>query len=122
MDKAIEFAESIRTNHIMNLRKELEDINKNIQACEVDMTDTEKINAILQMGVGRTNLGNNEESKIISKALEKQIPKKWEYEQSDETDIYICPICKERFFLEWGTPKDNEYNYCPCCGQTLKWE
>lgn len=62
---------------------------------------------------------------VISKAvksLEKQIPKKWDYEQSDETDIYICPCCKERFFLEWGTPKDNEYNYCPCCGQRLEWE
>lgn len=59
---------------------------------------------------------------MASEALEKQIPKKWDYEQSDETDIYICPCCKERFFLEWGTPKDNEYNYCPCCGQRLEWE
>ena len=54
--------------------------------------------------------------------LEKQISKQWDYEQSDECDIYICPCCKERFFLEWGTPKDNEYNYCPTCGQRLEWE
>lgn len=58
---------------------------------------------------------------VIKEALEKQIPKKWDYEQGDETDIYICPCCKDRFVLEWGTPKDNEYNYCPSCGQRLDW-
>lgn len=58
----------------------------------------------------------------VKRVLEKQIPKKWLYEQGNEDDIYICPICKERFYLNWGTPKDNEYNYCPSCGQALKWE
>lgn len=60
--------------------------------------------------------------RIACKCIEKQIPKKWQYEQSDECDVFICPVCKERFVLEWGTPKDNDYNYCPSCGQALKWE
>ena len=55
-------------------------------------------------------------------ALEKQIPKRWEYEQSDECDVFICPVCNERFLLDWGTPKDNDYNYCPNCGQALRWK
>lgn len=58
--------------------------------------------------------------RTCEKALEKQIPKKWGTEEDYKLDIYYkCPICKECFMPEDGTPKDNSMNYCPNCGQRL---
>lgn len=57
----------------------------------------------------------------ILKALEKQEPKKWLLNFDINGDsIYRCENCKEDFVLIDGTPKDNNYNFCPCCGQCLK--
>lgn len=57
----------------------------------------------------------------ILKALEKQEPKKWLFQFDINGDpIYMCENCKENFVLIDGTPKDNNYTYCPCCGQCLE--
>lgn len=57
----------------------------------------------------------------ILKALEKQEPKKWLFQFDINGDpIYRCENCKEDFVLIDGTPKDNNYTYCPCCGQCLE--
>lgn len=32
---------------------------------------------------------------------------------------YECPKCEAAFFLETGSPKENNYNYCPSCGVKL---
>lgn len=54
-------------------------------------------------------------NKIVSKALEKQIPKtpkifKEKYMQPD----YLCPIC--------DADVDPEWDCCAGCGQALNWE
>lgn len=57
----------------------------------------------------------------ILKALEKQEPKKWLFMFDVNGDpIYRCENCKEDFILVDGTPKDNNYTFCPCCGQCLE--
>lgn len=33
---------------------------------------------------------------------------------------YQCDQCKEEYFLMYGTPQDNAYNYCPNCGAKMK--
>lgn len=60
--------------------------------------------------------------KMSEEALEKQIPKKWQYEMVNDDDTYVCPCCKEYWYMEYGNPTTNEYNYCPNCGQALKWD
>ena len=32
---------------------------------------------------------------------------------------WVCSACKEPWVLENGTPKDNEYYYCPKCGRKI---
>lgn len=90
------------------------------------MTEEEKTKAILQMGIGRTNLGIDEESKIVSKALEKQIPKKVIRKDIREYARFYCPnnhfifeehckifvLCRHDF---------SKSVYCECCGQKLDW-
>lgn len=58
-------------------------------------------------------------------ALEKQIPKKMDYEGDgcDNAgniifDTAICPGCGKMFEIDY----DDNVNYCPDCGQRLKWE
>ena len=34
-------------------------------------------------------------------------------------NIWECSVCREEFCVEEGTPKDNEYNYCPSCGAKM---
>lgn len=34
----------------------------------------------------------------------------------EENNVFQCSNCKEEFVLISGSPKENEYNYCPHCG------
>lgn len=55
-------------------------------------------------------------------ALEQE-PKtgKWIEEDIFDGDVaYRCSVCNELFCLMEGTPKDNEYNYCPNCGAKME--
>ena len=49
---------------------------------------------------------------------------KWEeIEDFDGDSHYGCTACGAEFYLEAGTPSDNEYYYCPHCGADLRrWE
>lgn len=42
-------------------------------------------------------------------------------EQEDYGEIYYCcTICGEPYVTIEGTPKDNQMNYCPCCGAKME--
>lgn len=34
----------------------------------------------------------------------------------EENNVFQCSNCKEEFVLISGSPKENEYEYCPHCG------
>lgn len=60
---------------------------------------------------------------LAIKALEKQIPKKPDFEGDGYDDkgsiiydTWICPCCEERYEVYY----DN-YKHCPNCGQALDW-
>ena len=45
---------------------------------------------------------------------------KWEeIEDFDGDSHYGCTACGAEFYLEAGTPNDNEYYYCPHCGADM---
>ena len=47
----------------------------------------------------------------------------WEETEDYNSDVlYRCSECEEEFYLECGTPKDNEFNYCPKCGTKMEGE
>ena len=52
------------------------------------------------------------------------IPKRtghWEIEDMFDGDVaYRCSACNELFCIIEGTPKDNEYNFCPNCGADMR--
>lgn len=33
--------------------------------------------------------------------------------------LYRCSVCGEEFYLENGTPQENQYYYCPNCGAKM---
>lgn len=39
-----------------------------------------------------------------------------------EENTWQCSECGELFYLEDGTPKENEYHYCPNCGARMDGE
>lgn len=44
------------------------------------------------------------------------------WEEIDDLDfdtLYRCSVCEEEFYLEDGTPQENHYYYCPCCGSKM---
>ena len=58
---------------------------------------------------------------VAIKALEQE-PKigHWIEEEIFDGEVaYRCSKCGELFELESGTPKDNEYNFCPKCGARM---
>ena len=89
------------------------------------MTDSEAIKELqdnIDLPFGVTV--SDEASRMAIQALEKQIPKKPEYEGDGYADgelVYDyakCPICGHDFEYEindWGC------NYCSNCGQKLDW-
>ena len=47
----------------------------------------------------------------------------WIEEDMFDGDMaYRCSECDELFWIECGTPKDNEYNFCPKCGVNMESE
>ena len=56
------------------------------------------------------------------KALEKQIPKKPDFEGDGYADgqlvydTWICPHCEKKYEVDY-----EEYDFCPNCGQKLDW-
>ena len=90
------------------------------------MTDSEAIKELqdnIDLPFGVTV--SDESSRMAIKALEKQIPKKPEYEADGYADgelVYDyakCPICGHDFeygINDWGC------EYCSDCGQKLNWE
>ena len=64
-----------------------------------------------------------ENSTIIIEALEKQLPKKPNFEGDgyapDGTSVYDtweCPNCGECYEVDY-----DDYDYCPKCGQKIDW-
>ena len=81
-----------------------------------------------QMAINRLMCGNTAHSKnadyiqLAIKALEKQIPKKPDFEGDGYADgflvydTWICPCCEHKFEVDY-----EEYKHCPECGQTIDW-
>lgn len=59
----------------------------------------------------------------IKEALEKQIPKEpyfegdGYYNSNLVYDTWRCPNCDSKYEIEF-----DEHEYCPICGQAIKWE
>ena len=74
-------------------------------------SDISKIDELLQL------------NKIVSEALEKQIPKAPNYEGDGYIngeliyDTWICPCCGRYYELDCN----DDYIYCPHCGQRIDW-
>lgn len=79
---------------------------------------------ILYKGIAPNPTANNECIELCKKALEKQIPKKPEYEAWGYADGVLaydyakCPVCGHDFedgVNDWGCA------YCKDCGYALDW-
>lgn len=59
---------------------------------------------------------------VVRKALEKQIPKKPDFEADGYADghlvydTWICPCCGVHYEVDY-----DDYKYCPECGQAIDW-
>lgn len=65
-----------------------------------------------------------DEIKLLQKLVDKETPKDVEYTEYDSFadgypvyDTAICPSCDREFEVEC----EEHYDYCPSCGQKLKW-
>lgn len=58
----------------------------------------------------------------VTKSQEPKIGKWIEEDVFDGDVAYRCSECNELFWIESGTPKDNEYNFCPKCGARMESE
>lgn len=57
---------------------------------------------------------------ILEKQMQEPKTGYWITEDMFDGDVaYRCSECNELFWLECGTPKDNDYNFCPKCGMRL---
>ena len=37
-----------------------------------------------------------------------------------DANVYECSFCHELFILNEGTPRENNFNYCPFCGAKME--
>lgn len=57
---------------------------------------------------------------VAIKALERPQGEWKTFEGYDGDEYYECSNCGEPWFLEAGTPKDNNMNFCPNCGADMR--
>lgn len=83
----------------------------------------EKIRAEIDCYLKNNEFGTeyrNDIKNIIDKYAEQETTGHWIAEDMFDGDVaYRCSECNELFWIESGTPKDNEYNFCPKCGKKL---
>jgi hypothetical protein len=85
------------------------------------MTPKEALNIL-----DETVIGNFELKVVLSKALEKQIPKKpiadisKDYEGNIIDDVFFCPKCTRTICFGIENNFAENYPYCNC-GQALDW-
>ena len=54
-------------------------------------------------------------------ALKGRTDGEWREVEDDYGGVYWeCSNCEDAFFLEVGTPKENNYNFCPSCGAYMR--
>jgi len=54
-------------------------------------------------------------------ALKGRTDGEWREMEDDYGGVYWeCSNCEDAFFLEVGTPKENNYNFCPSCGAWME--
>ena len=47
----------------------------------------------------------------------------WISEESwDDCNVYKCSVCGEPWELNYGTPQENNMNFCPNCGADMRKE
>ena len=63
-----------------------------------------------------------EELKRVPSVQLKQRTGRWI--ETDDYDVWVwgCSECDEYFCFDEGTPQDNKYYYCPCCGAKMRME
>lgn len=47
---------------------------------------------------------------------------RWIETDDYDYDVWRCSKCEEYFYFDEGTPQDNKYYYCPCCGAKMRME
>lgn len=47
---------------------------------------------------------------------------RWIETDDYDYDVWRCSKCEEYFYFDEGTPQDNKYDYCPCCGAKMESE
>lgn len=63
---------------------------------------------------GERLLLDSEEYELVEYGKWEEVADDW----SGDTH-YMCSTCSAEFYLEAGTPDDNEYYYCPKCGARM---
>lgn len=102
--------------------------NKTMYEKEKEITDKIDVKKAIKMFQNLIFLENhkiaeNHCRKLAIEALEKQIPKKPDFEGDgyDDNgnliyDTWICPCCEKQYELDY-----DDYKFCPDCGQALDW-
>ena len=103
-------------------QKEWENQEDQLRRCR-GMTEQEAIEILTLNDELKKKFPNLKEVyEVAVKALEKQIPKKPNYEGDGYADgelvydTWICPNCEKHYEVDY-----DDYDYCPNCGQALDW-
>lgn len=84
-----------------------------------------KLSADLERNISENHRTKAKKQKEVAEvtvtALERMLPKNWIAEDMGDCEIaWVCPACRSYWALMDGTPLDNEYRFCPKCGQRLE--
>lgn len=91
-----------------------------IEPCE-DAISRQAVLGLAKKGVLISNGNYKSVCKVINELPSVNSQPKtghWIEEDMFDGDVaYRCSECNELFWIESGTPKDNEFNFCPKCGK-----
>ena len=86
----------------------------NKKSCEFSMND------VAPIGWTLCGLVNELATFPSADVVERKVGK-WLFWQDDpDANVYECSACHEPLTLNEGTPRENNFNFCPFCGLPMK--
>ena len=118
-------------NQAERIYKKLCEIADDDRGVKTKMISADRLKIRFGNEMLKVKIGDNDDAENVLSDVLDSIPTvdvqpvqhgKWIEQEDPYINTYECSNCGRWFTLDYGTPKENNYSYCPNCGAKMEGE